>query len=297
MSECTLCPRKCNVDRDGKKRGFCSESNTIRVARIAPHMFEEPCISGKNGSGTVFFSGCMLRCVFCQNKDISRPGGIGKSMSENELYAAIISLQEKGVHNINLVSPTHFAHKLIPILERLKASGNLTVPIVYNSSGYESVDTLKRLEGLVDIYMPDFKYFSSEIAKKYSQAPDYQSIASKAIVEMLRQTGRYKYSLGEPNILKSGVIVRHLVLPSCRKDSLNVIRHLSEIVDPKDILLSIMSQYTPSFAMDCPYSELKRRITSFEYSSVVDFSVELGFEGFTQKKTSAVTDYTPDFTM
>ncbi len=295
MDTCSLCPRSCGVSRSKGEIGYCGERDSLRVARIAPHFFEEPPISGTRGSGAVFFSGCSLRCVFCQNRHISRRNGAGDEISEDKLYEAILKLQEKGVHNINLVTPTHFLHRIIPLLKRLKSKNQLKIPIVYNSSGYESVDSLKRLDGLVDIYMPDLKYFSSELSVKYSSAPDYFEVASKAIQEMLRQTGRYAYSKGEAHILSRGLIVRHLVLPSSRKDSIAVLERLSELVSPKDILLSLMSQYTPEFAVDCPYRELHRRITDFEYSSVVNRAEELGFDGFIQSRDSASSKFTPDF--
>lgn len=291
---CNICPRKCNIDRE-KARGFCGESNTVRVARIAPHHFEEPPISGTRGSGTVFFSGCSLRCVFCQNRDISRRDGKGTELSEHGLYEKILELQSLGVHNINLVTPTHFLSALIPILEKLRSSGYLKIPIVYNSSGYENADSIKSLDGLVDIYMPDFKYFSNELARKYSSAPDYREVATAAIREMLAQRGKYRYSLNEPDILESGVIVRHLVLPSHRSDSISLLKYLAEVIPPSDVLLSLMSQYTPEFAADTPYKNLHRRITSFEYSSVCDTAQALGFNGFMQAKSSASSDYTPDF--
>lgn len=295
MSGCDLCPRACGVSRADGETGYCGEGDSLRVARIAPHYFEEPPISGTRGSGTVFFSGCSLRCVFCQNRDISRRGGAGEKMSEEELYEAILTLQSQGVHNVNLVTPTHFLHRIISLLERLKAKGELKIPVVYNSSGYESLLSLKKLDGLVDIYMPDLKYFSSELSQKYSYAPDYFEVASKAIREMLRQVGKVRFSSNEPEILSRGVIVRHLVLPSCRKDSIAVLEGLSELVSPKDILLSLMSQYTPEFAMNSPYKELHRRITNFEYSSVVSKAEELGFDGFIQSRDSASSKFTPDF--
>lgn len=295
MSVCNICPRECGVDRQKDERGFCGEGDSLRVARIAPHHFEEPVISGSRGSGTVFFSGCSLGCIFCQNKEISRSGGFGREYSDGELYEAILELQDSGVHNINLVTPTHFLHRIIPLLERLR-QGALKIPVVYNSSGYEKADTLTRLDGLVDIYMPDLKYFSGELAKKYSAAEDYPAVALSAIAEMLRQVGRYKFSEQEPSILARGMIVRHLVLPSNRKDSISALEALAKVLPPEDILLSLMSQYTPDFALDTPYRELHRRVTSFEYSSVVKRAEELGFDGFIQEKSSAVTDYTPDFT-
>ncbi len=291
---CNICPRKCNIDRS-EDHGFCGEGDRIRVARIAPHHFEEPPISGTRGSGTVFFSGCSLRCVFCQNRDISRRNGVGIEMSDSELYEKILELQDSGVHNINLVTPTHFAASLVPILEQLKASGDLKIPVVYNSSGYEALESIKRLDGLVDIYMPDFKYFSNELAQRYSSTQDYREIAAAAISEMLAQRGKYRYSSTEPDILESGVIVRHLVLPSHRSDSIAVLNFLAELISPKNILLSLMSQYTPDFATDTPYKNLHRKVTSFEYSSVCDVAQALGFDGFIQSKSSAVSDYTPNF--
>ena len=294
MSLCNVCPRKCNIDRKSTQ-GFCREGNIMRVSRIAPHFYEEPPISHTNGSGTVFFSGCNLRCVFCQNKNISQGKRIGKEYSQAELIDAIIKLQESGIHNINLVTPTHFALQIANMLEEMKKHSLLHVPVIYNSSGYESVETLKTLDGLVDIYMPDLKYFSSELSQKYSLAPDYFEVASSAIVEMLRQRGNYQYSKADSNLLSSGVIVRHLVLPSHRKDSIDALTHLAALIDPSDVLISLMSQYTPDFALDTPYPELHRRITSFEYNSVCSAAISLGFDGFMQARSSASSVYTPDF--
>ena len=293
MSNCNICPRRCNIDRS-KVKGYCGEGEKIRIARIAPHHFEEPPISHKNGSGTVFFSGCNMRCAYCQNKEISR-NGKGKEYSEKELIEAIIELQKSGVHNINLVTPTHFADKIAKVLGEMKVKNLLSVPVVYNTSGYESVETLKIFDGLVDIYMPDIKYFSPELSKKYSGAPDYFEVAMSAIEEMLRQRGKYRYSESDQALLASGVLIRHLVLPSHRKDSIEILTRLSEHIDPSAILLSIMSQYTPDFALDTPYTELHRKITSFEYSSVCDKAASLGFVGFTQSRASASKSYTPDF--
>lgn len=291
---CNICPRKCNTDRACGELGYCGEGNFLRISRIAPHAFEEPVISGTLGSGTVFFSGCSLGCVFCQNRDISRHGGKGKIMSCDELYDAILELQDNGVHNINLVTPTHFSHLLVPLLQKAKSSGELKIPVVYNSSGYERVETLKSFDGLVDIYLPDLKYYSDELALRYSNAPEYKNIALNAIGEMYRQRGRYRYS-PSGDLLLSGVVVRHLVLPSHRKDSIDLLHTLAERIPPSDILLSLMSQYTPDFALDTPYKNLHRRVTSFEYSSVCDVAIALGFDGFMQEKSSAVSDYTPNF--
>lgn len=294
MSLCNICPRKCNIDRS-KNIGFCRENNVLRISRIAPHFYEEPPISYKNGSGTIFFTGCNLRCVFCQNKSISQGNSIGKEYSQNELIEAIIKLQESNVHNINLVTPTHFALQIKEVLEKMKIQGLLHVPVIYNSSGYESIETLKSLDSLIDIYMPDLKYFSSELSAKYSSAPDYFEVASKAIAEMFCQRGRYKYNEKNPELLDSGVIIRHLVLPSHRKDSIEALTRLSKIVPPQDVLISLMSQYTPEFALDTPYPELHRRITSFEYNSVCAVATSLGFDGFMQARSSASSVYTPKF--
>jgi putative pyruvate formate lyase activating enzyme len=294
MELCNICPRKCGADRE-KNLGFCRAPKEIMLARAALHHFEEPPISGRNGSGTVFFSGCSLRCVFCQNKDISRRGGVGKEISDAELAERMLELQDSGVHNVNLVTAAHFVHRVAPILERLKKSGELRIPVVYNSSGYESLETLRRLDGLIDIYMPDLKYFSSKLSGEYSSAPDYYEVASRAICEMHRQVGKYEYLENEPDILKSGLIVRHLVLPGCREDSIAVLEHLSALLPADDILLSLMSQYTPEFATDTPYKNLHRRVTTFEYSSVVKRAEELGFDGFVQDKRSASSSFTPDF--
>lgn len=294
MSLCNLCPRQCNIDRESAV-GYCREGDAIRVARIAPHFFEEPPISGSRGSGTVFFCGCSLACVFCQNKSISRrTQGIGEEISDSELYSRIVALLDSGVHNLNLVTPTHFAHRIAALLERLKSSGDLRVPVVYNTSGYERVETLRRLDGLVDIYLPDFKYYSPELAAKYSSAPDYREVATAALVEMLRQRGKYRYD-ENGELLESGVVVRHLVLPSHRKDSINILLHIANTVNVGDILLSLMSQYTPEFALDTPYRELHRRVTSFEYASVCKEAERLGFDGFFQSRASASSDFTPEF--
>lgn len=291
MNPCNLCPRKCNIDRS-QKIGFCGESEALSIARIAPHFFEEPPISYKKGSGTVFFTGCNLRCEFCQNKAISRGNAEGKIYTKNELIDALCSLQENGVHNINLVTPTHFADKIADILSDMRSRGLLKVPTVYNTSGYESVETLRMLDGLIDIYMPDLKYFSSELSARYSGAGDYFKIASAAISEMLSQVGEPLFKEG---LIKRGVIVRHLVLPGCRKDSMNVLEALSRLVPPDKIKLSLMRQFTPDFVDREKYPELCRKVTTFEYDSVVKRAGELGFDGYIQSTESASAEYTPMF--
>lgn len=289
--KCFLCPRECGARRGAGETGICGQEKNMRISRIALHPYEEPPISGKNGSGTVFFCGCSLRCVFCQNKDISRGTVIGKEYSPEELAEEFLQLQAEGATNINLVTPTHFTNSVAKALRIAKP--HLNIPVVYNTSGYEKVSTLRLLEGLVDIYLPDLKYASSALAKRYSSAPDYPSVAINALKEMFRQVGKYQYA--EDGTLKRGLLVRHLVLPSCRKDSIEVLKMLADALPVSDMLLSLMSQYTPDFALDCPYTELHRRLTSFEYESVTKQALALGFDGFIQSRTSAVSDYTPQF--
>ncbi|MBE6668434.1 MAG: radical SAM protein [Ruminococcaceae bacterium] len=292
MSLCTLCPRLCRTDREKGEVGYCGQTAEIRICRAAPHFFEEPPISGERGSGTVFFAGCSLRCEYCQNKAISRGAELGRAVSPAELADVFLELEQSGVHNINLVTPTHFANGVREALELCRHK--LRIPVVYNTSGYERVETLRGFEGLVDVYLPDFKYATKEIAAKYSHAPDYPEVASEALVEMFRQTGKYRY--GGDGMLVGGVVVRHLVLPAGRKESILTLDTLARLLPIKGILLSLMSQYTPEFALDSKFSELHRRLTSFEYNSVLSHALELGFEGFMQSRASASGSYTPDFT-
>lgn len=278
MDYCNLCPQNCRVNRELGNKGACGETDQIRVARASLHMWEEPPITGKNGSGTVFFSGCPLHCCFCQNNNIS-DGTNGRVVTTDELCSIFLHLQEKGAENINLVTPTHFVPKIRAALIKAKQEG-LTIPIVYNTSAYESENTIRYLNGLVDIYLPDLKYRSSELSKKYSNAPDYFEVATKAIAEMYRQVG-------------GNLIVRHLVLPGCTEDSKEVIKYLWETYGD-NITLSIMSQYTPMPA--CPYPELQRKLTAEEYDEVVDFAAELGItKAFTQEGEAADESFIPDF--
>lgn len=291
MEKCLMCPRACAVDRDIGERGFCGVGNNYVIGSANLHFYEEPCISGTRGSGAIFFSGCNLRCVFCQNKDISR-ALFGKEYTENELISKMLELQDRGAHNINLVTATPYAFFIAKTLE--KAKEKLKIPIVYNCGGYESIDALRALDGLVDIYLPDFKYFSDELAKKYSNAPNYATVAGRALVEMHRQVG--KLTLGENGIAQRGLIVRHLVLPSHREDSKAVLTYISELLPVESVALSLMRQYTPDFANADAPKNLKRRITSFEYDDVLSYALSLGFDGFSQGKESANTDFTPNFT-
>lgn len=287
---CRQCPRECLVDR-ADRVGFCGVRESFSIARVALHMWEEPVISGTRGSGTVFFSGCNLRCAFCQNRCISH-GVEGRAVSEDELEALMLRLQDEGAHNINLVTPTQYARQLVRVLERVKP--NLRIPVVYNCGGYESVETLRALDGLVDVWLPDFKYYSSELSGKYSSAENYFEVATEALSEMLRQQPKAVY--GEDGMIRAGVIVRHLVLPGCRGDSIEVLRQLEKRFGTHAFLLSLMNQYTPQFALDSPYRELHRRVTTFEYDSVLRVAEELGFDGFLQGRGAATAAYTPDFT-
>ena len=275
MSEkmCGLCPRRCRVDRAAGEVGFCGVGSEVVVARTMLHMWEEPPISGTHGSGAVFFSGCSLRCVFCQNKPISHSTK-GETVDEKGLVSIMLDLQSRGAHNINLVTPTHFADKIASALE--KAKPMLKIPVVYNCGGYESVDTLRRFDGLVDIYLPDYKYASGELASEYSAAPDYPEVASAALREMVRLVGAPIF--GSDGMLKRGVIVRHLVLPSTRRDSMKVLDRIADAAGVSNVRLSLMSQYTPDFAEDCNIACLHRKVTSFEYDSVLDYAEKLGFD-------------------
>ena len=286
---CRLCPRKCGADRVNSM-GFCGMGQTLRLARAALHHWEEPCISGTNGSGAVFFSGCVMRCVFCQNYEISA-GGKGKDISIQRLSEIFLELQEQGAHNINLVNPTHYVPQIIRALD--KTGDRLEIPVVYNSGGYERVETLRALSGYVDIYLPDIKYFSDGLARELSDAPDYFETAMAAAEEMLRQTGKPDFA--ENGLLKKGVVIRHLVLPYHYRESVEVIRRVGERFG-KDVLFSLMSQYTPfGRAKDIP--RLDRRTTTFEYRKALDAVYEAGLEGFMQERSSAKEEYTPDFDM
>ena len=288
---CRQCPRECHIDRQGEHYGFCASPDDFLVARIGPHAWEEPPISGSRGSGTVFFGGCNLRCVFCQNRAISH-GGVGRKMSDDALLDAMLRLQDAGVHNINLVTPSHYTLQLARLLERARPL--LHIPIVWNSSAYESVDSLRALDGLVDVYLPDVKYFSSAVSAAYSSAPNYYAVAVRAVEEMIRQVGDARLYSDEGTLLR-GIILRHLILPGCRADSLDLLEALAKKFGTDAFLLSLMGQYTPEFAEDAPYPNLHRRLTTFEYQSVQKHATALGFDGFSQDLTSATSQYTPEF--
>lgn len=286
LKSCNLCPRNCYVNRLEGKAGYCGESARLRAARASLHMWEEPCISKETGSGTVFFSGCSLRCVFCQNHDIA-VGTTGKEITVERLSEIFLELEQKGAANINLVTPTHFIPQIVAALKTAKTKG-LSLPVVYNTSGYEKVSSLRLLEGLVDLWLPDMKYMSSELSRKYSNAPDYFSHASKALAEMVRQTKETDLDACR------GIIVRHLILPGCLEDSKNIIKYLYETYKDK-IYISIMNQYTPLPHVS-PYPELNRKITEAEYDEVIDYALSLGVEnGFIQEGETALESFIPSF--
>lgn len=286
---CNDCPRRCNVDRS-TRRGYCRTSNTVKVARAALHMWEEPCISGENGSGAIFFSGCNMQCVFCQNKEIAS-GEIGKEISIDRLAEIMIELQEKSANNINLVTPSHYVNQIVEAIKLAKTQG-LNIPIVYNTSAYETEENLKKLEGYVDVYLPDCKYYDDELAISYSKAPRYHDIAVNAIAEMLRQTGKAVFD--DNNLIKRGVIVRHMVMPGHTKDSKAVIKALLDKFGT-DIYVSIMSQYTPLKQVEnCP--ELNRKITTREYEKVLSYALNIGLvNGFFQDMDVAEESFIPLF--
>lgn len=284
---CDLCPRKCNIDR-AKGAGYCGMGNTLTAARASLHFWEEPCIAGFGGAGTVFFTGCNLGCVYCQNRAISR-GGYGKEITPARLSEIFDELVYDGAETIDLVTPTHFADRIAEALRIRKPP----VPVVYNCGGYESVKTLRMLEGLIDIYLPDFKYASPALAKRLSAAPDYPETALAAIEEMVRQTG--DYALDEEGLLQRGVLVRHLVLPGQIENTLDCLDLLTDRFNEQNILLSVMSQYTPP-PTPLGDPDLDRRLTRAEYDRVTDYLYLLGIENvYLQELSSAKEEYTPDF--
>jgi len=287
-SPCYICPRRCGAVRS-EKNGFCASPAEAMISRAAPHFGEEPCISGTRGSGTVFFSGCNLRCVFCQNYEISR-GGVGERVSVQGLREIFLRLRDKGVHNINLVTASHYAH----VIERALDGLELGIPVVWNSSGYDSVETLRRLEGLVQIYMPDFKYADAALAERYSAAPDYPQVALAALKEMYRQTGPFR--MDEDGILQSGLLIRHLIMPGSGENSLRVIDAVEDNLPAKNIVFSLMSQYTPMPGIPEEFTELQRTVTPEEYGRIASYLEFSDIEyGYFQSPESATDEMIPDF--
>lgn len=290
LSKCDICPRKCGVNREKGKLGFCQAKDKIKIARYSLHYWEEPIISGETGSGTIFFSGCNLKCIFCQNFKISSEN-IGKEISVERLKEICLELQNMGANNINLVTGTHFLPLIKDALILAKKEG-LTIPIVYNTSSYETVESLKEMEGLIDIYLPDLKYYDNKLAENFSLANNYFEIATAAIKEMVRQTGK---PVIENNIMKKGVIVRHLLLPNHLEDSKKIIKYLHDTYS-ENIYISIMNQYTPIKKFD-KYTELNRTLTNKEYDELVNYACDLNItQAFIQEGETCKESFIPDFT-
>lgn len=308
-NNCIICPRNCGKNRMNGEIGICGRTSEIYLARAALHLWEEPCISGRSGSGTVFFSGCSMHCVFCQNREIAN-GRVGKKISFERLVEIFMELQEKGANNINLVTADHYIPTVALALQAAKREG-LTLPVVYNTGSYITVESLLQLEGLVDIYLPDFKYYDASVAEKYAKAKDYPEVAKKAIAEMVRQTGEplfynkkekrelkaeeYNAFTGEDEvILKKGTIVRHLLLPKGMRDSKAVIRYLLKTYGER-IYISILNQYTPMKVFE-NFPELNQKVLEEEYEEIIDYAIALGIEnGFVQEGDTAQESFIPAF--
>lgn len=290
VSDCTICPRNCHVNRLAGETGYCRTGVGIVLARAALHMWEEPCISGEQGSGTVFFSGCSLGCVYCQNAKIAK-NHMGKEVTIDRLVDIYYELKEQGAANINLVTPTHMLHAVIQSIQTAKERG-FDLPFVYNCGGYEKPESIRLLNGLVDVYLTDFKYYDNALAIRYSNAPDYVSYAKEALEEMVRQTGEAVFN--EENMMTKGVIVRHLVLPGCVEDSKKIVKYLYDTYKDR-IYISLMNQYTP-LPHVAAFLEINRKLTEAEYDEVVDYAIDLGVEnGFIQEGDTATESFIPDF--
>ena len=289
-----MCPRHCRAARDNGEKGFCQETDRLRVARAALHMWEEPCISGEEGSGTVFFTGCNLRCVYCQNYDLSRSEK-GKEITVSRLAEIFLELQQKGANNINLVTPTHFVPKIIEALRTARTQG-LHLPVIYNTGGYESEETLVMLDGWIDVYLPDFKYWDSEQALRYSQAQDYVETVKKAIGAMYQQTGACRFD--KNGKIQKGVIVRHLLLPGELMAAKEIVHYLYESYGDS-VYMSLMNQYTPLDTLDrMKYPELGRKVSEEEYDELVDYAIDLGVEcAYIQEGDTAEESFIPPFTL
>lgn len=289
LKKCNLCPRKCNIDRSSGNVGFCLANDKLKIARYSLHYWEEPCISGNNGSGTIFFSHCNLKCVFCQNYEIST-NNYGKEISVDRFVEICLELQKMGALNINLVTPTHFIPLIKEGLVKAKENG-LSIPIVYNTNSYENVESLKLLDGLIDIYLPDLKYYDNNLANKYSSCKNYFNVATDAIKEMYRQVGNPVF---DGDILKKGIIVRHLLLPTHGDDSKKIIKYLYDTYQD-NIFISIMNQYTPIKNFD-KFPELNKKVEDFEYEDVIDYACDLGIvNAFIQEGETQLESFIPDF--
>lgn len=290
LEDCVLCPRECHVNRIKGEKGYCGMDGSVFAARAALHMWEEPCISGENGSGAVFFTGCSLQCCFCQNREIAK-GNQGMHVTVERLTEIFIELWQKGAANINLVTGVHYVPQIIKALEQAKKRG-MDIPVVYNSSGYEKEETIDMLNGYIDVYLPDFKYMDQELARKFSHAQNYPEITKKAIEKMTEQTKECYFD--EKGYIKKGTIVRHLILPGHTRDSIQILKYLHEKYGNK-IYISIMNQYTP-VVYNAEYQELNRKVTKREYEKVLNAALEMGIEnGFFQEGKTAEQSFIPAF--
>ena len=288
LQKCEICPHKCKIDRTKNQVGRCKSKDTVKVALASIHNFEEPCISGRNGSGTVFFSNCNLSCEFCQNYEISQQG-LGKEISIERLAEIFIEQQSRGADNINLVSPTSYAVQIIEAIKIAKNNG-LKIPIIYNTNGYETIETLKLLEGYIYIYLPDLKYAENDLAKKYSKIENYFEIATSAIKEMYRQVGKNEYD--ENGIIKAGIIIRHLILPNHTENSKKVLKWIAENM-PKNITVSVMAQYFPTYKAK-EIKDINRKITKYEYQKIENYLYSLDLEnGYIQEMGNNEEIYVP----
>ena len=292
LDNCTLCPHNCKVNRLEGKKGRCKCDNTLKIALASLHMFEEPCISGANGSGTVFFTNCNLNCIYCQNYEISQ-GGKGKEITIQTLADIFIKQQEKGAHNINLVTATMYVYQIIEAIKIARKNG-LKIPIIYNSNGYENVETIKMLNGYIDVYLPDLKYYTNELSKKYSNVDNYFEVATNAIKEMYSQVGNAIFD--DNGIIQKGVIIRHLVLPNHIQNTKNILKWINENM-PKDIYVSVMAQYFPTYKAKND-SLINRKLNKKEYKEVFNYLYSLDLQnGYIQELGSHEEEYVPDFNL
>ncbi len=292
LDNCTLCPHNCKVNRLEGKKGRCKCDNTLKIALASLHMFEEPCISGTNGSGTIFFTNCNLNCIYCQNYEISQ-GGKGKEITIQNLADIFIKQQEKGAHNINLVTPTMYVYQIIEAIKLARKNG-LKIPIIYNSNGYENIETIKMLNGYIDVYLPDLKYYTNELSKKYSNVDNYFEVATNAIKEMYSQVGNAVFD--DNGIIQKGVIIRHLVLPNHIQNTKNILKWINENM-PKDIYVSVMAQYFPTYKAKSD-SLINRKLNKKEYKEVFNYLYSLDLQnGYIQELGSHEEEYVPDFNL
>lgn len=292
LKNCRLCPRNCNINRLNGELGFCKSSDNIKVALVSLHHWEEPCISGTNGSGTVFFSNCNLKCVFCQNHKISAEG-IGKEISVERLSEIFLEQQQRGAHNINLVTPTHYVPQIIKSLDLAKSKG-LNIPILFNTNGYENIETIKALKGYIDVYLPDLKYFENKYSTKYSNAPNYFEKASEAIKEMFFQVGEPQFN--DDGLIQKGLIIRHMMLPGLLFDSKKIVDYIYKTYGDS-VYISIMNQYTPMHDAKM-FAEINKPLNPKHYDSLIDYCLCLGIKkAFIQEGGTSSENFVPKFNL